>query len=255
LVAIVDALGTADYSMDRVSSYIKSLDELLTETTRFAQDQAVHFVERFDIGMLQRFVFQDSVLFVYVHRDSNEITLNEILWFCHVLRTFQGGAFDRNLLFRGAWAMGDLYLVNRKDSAVLGPAVRDAARWYERAEWIGIHATPRTSILTQSLLDREGTTADFVLLDYDVPMKSGQPVKLKAVNWPKNLHLRYWKSTGREIRGILQSKMAVDPIPEGAERKHFHALKFFDDVIAGQELQESWKKRNDDPQAANPAVR
>ena len=119
---------------------------------------------------------------------GGQVSLNEIVWFSRVLRTFEGGAFTRRLLFRGAWAWGDFYLVSPDTNTVLGPAVRDVARWYDSADWIGIHATPRTSILVQALIDRGKATIDFVLLDYNVPMKDGTEVTLKAVNWPKNLN-------------------------------------------------------------------
>lgn len=176
------------------------------------------------------------------------------VWFSHVLRTFQGGAFQRNLLFRGAWACGDFYLVNPQKNIVLGPVVRDAARWYEAANWIGIHATPRAGLFVQSLIDRAKDPIDFVMVDYDVPLKDGKTCKMKAINWPKNLHLRYPDSDAQTIRGILQASLVVDPIRPGDEQKQFNALAFFDAVVKQQGFHESWRTRLTDQNAINPAA-
>ena len=243
LVAVVDALGAADYSFDRVAQYLSALNELLEETSRFAEQHARKILERFSSAKLERFVFQDTVIFVYESGDST-ISIDEIVWFSHVLRTFEGGAFARQLLFRGAWAYGEFYLVSREANSVLGPAVRDAARWFERADWIGIHATPRTSMFVQSLIDATSRDIRFVLLDYDVPMKGGSKLNLKAINWPKNLHLRYPNSDAQRIRGLLEESLVADPIPVDAERKHFHARAFFDYVMKDQGLAEPWAKRS-----------
>jgi hypothetical protein len=37
----------------------------------------------------------------------------------------------------------------------MGEAVTDAAAWYERANWIGIHATPRASMLIDRFIEEE----------------------------------------------------------------------------------------------------
>jgi hypothetical protein len=38
---------------------------------------------------------------------------------------------------------------------IMGEAVTDAAAWYERANWIGIHATPRASMLIDRFIEEE----------------------------------------------------------------------------------------------------
>lgn len=48
---------------------------------------------------------------------------------------------DSGYRFRGAIAAGDFIST---PEAIIGPAVADAAAWYERADWIGVHVTPST---------------------------------------------------------------------------------------------------------------
>jgi hypothetical protein len=253
LVAIVDALGTADYSHDHANQYLVNLEQLLNEITRFAEDKAKGFLEQFREVKLQRLVFQDSVILFYESKNEQP-TVGEIVWFGHVLRTFEGGALGRNLLFRGAFAWGEFYVAAKHTNidAILGPAVRDAARWYDRADWIGIHATPRTSIIVQSLLDAQinEKEIDFVLANYEVPMKPAPnasaktsfQMKLRAVNWPKNLHLRFRDLNARHIRGFVQQHLTAHEFPSGTEQKHFNALAFFDEMVRSQKLSNPWTK-------------
>ena len=79
----------------------------------------------------------------------------------------------------------------------MGPAVSDAATWYERADWIGIHATPYTTMFLKSLLQRENQNLDYVLVDYDVPLKDRGRMLLKTINWPKGVYLNHGKDRNK----------------------------------------------------------
>ncbi len=83
------------------------------------------------------------------------------------------------ILFRGAVSIGTFY-ADDQSNTIMGEAVSDAAAWHAEAEWIGIHATPRATLLLNSLLEREKDRKDWTMIDYDVPMKSGGTVPLKA---------------------------------------------------------------------------
>ena len=67
----------------------------------------------------------------------------------------------------------------------MGQAVTDAAAWYDKADWIGVHTTPRTNLVINRYLEHEEKSKENVMLDYDVPLKNGSVLYTKAVNWPK----------------------------------------------------------------------
>jgi hypothetical protein len=47
LIAILDALGAADYSVEGVGEYLASPKDVLAEATRFAQDDVKPIIKRF----------------------------------------------------------------------------------------------------------------------------------------------------------------------------------------------------------------
>ena len=136
--------------------------------------------------------------------------------------------------------MGGAKPIHRRDNqTILGPAVSDAAAWYEQADWIGIHATPRATLFIQSLLEASsGKDLDHVLVDYDVPLKDRSTRKLKAINWPKGFYLQPLRPFGAgTTRGLVLRALTARHVPKDTESKYFHALSFFAHVEKLQHLE------------------
>ena len=74
------------------------------------------------------------------------------------------------ILFRSSVSLGTFY-VDDDTNTVMGPAVTDAAAWYDSADWVGINATPHATLAIQALIEHERGTVGHVLIDYPVPMK------------------------------------------------------------------------------------
>jgi hypothetical protein len=225
------------------------------ETTQAAENQiqAALASRSFANAKLQTFLFQDTIILVY-DANASGLTIADFIWFGHVLRDFQARSLEKNLLFRGAVAAGELFAISSETNTILGPGVRDAARSYDRADWIGIHATPRTSILIRATSEAARESLDSVFERFPVPLKSGGSMELEAVNWPKALHLRYGRSDATTIRAVVAQHLAFADIPIGVEQKHFQALKFFDFIVDHQRLHESFAQRQSEA-AANPLRR
>lgn len=219
-VAILDALGAKNYSALEAEQFLKSRDEFIPFISSIAEQQI-----KIDPNDFQRFIFNDTVILTYVRGR----TFQDAWAFCHVLRVFQTIFLQRQIFFRGAFGVGDFYKLDPASNTVMGPAVSDAATWYERADWIGIHATPYTTIFLKSLLQRENQTLDYVLLDYEVPFKDRGRMRLKAINWPKGVYLNQGKDRDKAKAAVL-SFLAKGPLPIGSESKYFNALEFYDHV-------------------------
>ena len=220
LVAVLDALGAAVYSREEADEFLKARGEIIELLVHRATD--VLKVRKEDLKI---FIFNDSVVLTYVRE---RLTVDDVNSFCGLLRSFEVSFLTKRILFRGALSYGELYRVDARNNTVMGPAVSDAAAWYGNADWLGIHVTPRTSILINSGLLDTPMALNHVLVDYDVPMTTGGTVRLKAVNWPKGLLLKYGRNGRRAKEALLQILGSVRSLPRGAESKYAHAIEFFE---------------------------
>jgi hypothetical protein len=180
LIAILDALGAAAYSAEKIAEFMKSRHRVLGALQSNAGAKAARGT--IEARQVTTFTFNDTVLIVYTTLAAP--TLEDVKQFCLLLRKFELDSLVEGILFRGSIALGDFY-VNNSTNTVMGPAVTDAAAWYDKSEWIGINATPHATMVIQALAEQDGDLLPHLLLDYDIPMKDGTVVRLKAVNWPK----------------------------------------------------------------------
>jgi hypothetical protein len=93
-----------------------------------------------------------------------EPRLREISAFFTIMRKFLVDSLGKGIFFRGSIAIGTFY-ANEDTNTVMGQAVTDAAAWYDKAEWIGVHATPRASMLIDRWLERREEPMRQVMLD------------------------------------------------------------------------------------------
>lgn len=231
LVAILDALGTKLLSLDEARDFVALRDSI----QKFTQTVAETSLAGLDMARLRIFAFNDTVLYAY--EPASAVTLAEVERFCHVLRVFETSSIAGGTPFRGAFAVGRFFVGDER--TILGPAVSDAAAWYEAADWIGIHATPHASIVIQSLLEKPPkVNLDHVLVDYDVPLKDKTTRKLKAVNWPKGFFVSGLRPPGVGTgRGLALSGLSRCRVPKDTESKYFNAIRFFDTVEKAQDLE------------------
>ena len=115
----------------------------------------------------------------------------------------------------------------------MGPAVTDAAAWYDSADWVGISATPYATLTIQALLEPGRTDLNRVLIDYPVPMKDQSTVVLKAINWPKAFVVKGLRpvAEGENARAKCLTLLTEHGVPKGTESKHFNSMVFFDYCI------------------------
>ncbi|NOT28273.1 MAG: hypothetical protein HOP16_19505 [Acidobacteria bacterium] len=222
LVAVLDALGASVYSREEAQEFLDARSQILRLLKNVAADVFKMNPEDFSV-----FIFNDSIIMVYVRRQP--LTGDDLNGFCGLLRSFEVQFLLKRILFRGAFSFGEVYRVEPGTNTVMGPAISDAAAWYERADWLGIHATPRTSIFIRQV-DPDGLR--HVLIDYAVPLKGKDKAKeemnLKAINWPKGLMVAQNKDSKLAKAAIHAILGGIRSLPAGSESKYFHALEFFD---------------------------
>jgi hypothetical protein len=90
-------------------------------------------------------------------------------------------AISRSIFLRGALSVGKFY---QSDNMVIGPAVKDAANYYNRPKWVGICTAPTAS----KVLDKEWGTMGMALDifgKYDIPIGESSSEQGWALLWPK----------------------------------------------------------------------
>jgi hypothetical protein len=227
IVAILDALGAASYTDDEICKFLQSRAKVLELLGLKIEDMP----DRISREEIEVFTFNDTVIIAY-KTGSNEPNLIQISTFFMILRKFLVDSLSQGILFRGSVSIGTFY-VDDKSNTVMGQAVTDAAAWYDKADWIGIQATPLASIVIQRRLESDVVMKSHLMLDYDVPLKNGEKVRVKAVNWVKIFFLKsLTPCIGDESkRGKVLELLSRHSVPLGTEKKYFNTIAFFDHAV------------------------
>jgi len=239
IVAILDALGAASYSDAEIETFLKSRENAL-KLLDLKIEGFLGEIKRFQVDI---FTFNDTILIV-LKTGQNMPSLKQLSAFFAILRKFLVDSLTNRILFRGSVAVGSFYTDNDTNT-VMGQAVTDAAAWYDKAEWIGIHATPKTAIFIQQHLEQSTSgNKTHLMLDYPVPIKGGGVLKVKAVNWPKVFFVDGLTpcDKGHERKTLL-SYLSAHPVPRGTEEKYFNSIQFFDDSVKDMKKEQAAKKK------------
>lgn len=111
-------------------------------------------------------------------------------------------ALDKGFLLRGAISKGVFYQGN---SMIIGPAVDDAAEWFEAAEWMGIMLTPQASFFVDRLQLSGQVEGIRKLVKYPVPCRGCASCESWVVSWPT---LELWRGVAPSGRGRNESVRA-----------------------------------------------
>jgi len=228
LIAIVDALGAANFSEKEIERFLSSRDSVVNNLKEKARCRG----EGIAADRVTAFTFGDTVLIVYV--TDGQASVKDIADFSEALRNFVVDSLAQGILFRGSFAIGSLSM-DVPTNTVMGAAVADAAAWYNSADWIGIVATPQTTLYIRSLAEPDHIDLERWMVDYPVPLKKealrGQAsFTLKAVNWPKGFWVHGVRrlAKGEKAKPKFLSLLAAHRVPKGTESKYFNTVAFFE---------------------------
>jgi hypothetical protein len=238
LIAILDALGAATYSESEIERFLESRELVLNKLNERAE------AGKIDKKRLKVFTFNDTVVIVYLARRGQNVRLEDVTTFAFRLRAFMIQSLEHQILFRGSISIGPFYGVDDDTNTVMGPAVSDAAAWYDKPDWIGISATPHATIYIDSLLESSKDKYKMIIVDHEVPLKGRPAVRVKTINWPKAFYvsgLRPYGSVG--ARAALLEMLAKHQAPLGTEAKYYNTIAFFDHICREQKLSRRAKRR------------
>lgn len=230
-VAILDALGASSYGDKEIQGFLQSRERVLAELNVWIED--AHGTVKIEPDELVTFTFNDTIVIV-LRGGQMPLELPKATSFAALLRKFLVDSLASGLLFRGAAALGTFY-VHPETNTVMGPAVTDAAQWYERSEWMGVHFTPRSYVELTRLFRLHKDQKEWAMLPYSVPLHQNGVLRTYAINWPKIFlveRLRPWGADQRDAYTKLLDFVAPHQIPFGTEQKYFNMIAFFEHAVA-----------------------
>lgn len=137
-------------------------------------------------------------------------------------------ALEFHIPLRGAIGVGDII---DEDDIVLGSAVTDAAEWFERADIIGVIATPRCGTFLEwiaELTQQDRDTLDRYFIPHEVPLKGeSKPETMWELAWPFQFVNRCRGAEAPPRLCLLDFLTRFD-IPYIARQKYRHAMEFYD---------------------------
>jgi hypothetical protein len=228
VVAVLDALGARLFSDGETTRFLASRKIVLKLLAEKADSEAFRLQEE----QITTFTFNDTVLIVLKSIKGGPIADAPLRAFLRVLRKFIADSLAHAILFRGAFSIGT-FLMDQESNSIMGEAVTDAAAWYDKPDWIGVHATPRTyfEITKRMQSGRHLSDWNSAIVEYSVPLKGGK-VPSKVINWPK-MFLTKSSSLCEDDetpRQCVLRHISKHRVPLGTESKYFETVNFFDHV-------------------------
>jgi hypothetical protein len=221
IVAMIDALGIRNATIQESKDFIHGIQDIVASVppfvSKYLEDSPKS--KKIEIEPPQLTTFGDTCIFTWEMKPGE---LSDFLPDVGVFLSYVIILGLRNkLAFRGALSVGN-YI--QSGATILGPAISDAAAWYDTAEMIGVIATPQCGqLLSTTNETKRFTTMEF--LKYSVPIKCNISKELWVTGWPDLLDAISHKDEPNFYKTYF-SLIQHFPIPKGTEEKYFNTEKF-----------------------------
>jgi hypothetical protein len=256
IVVIMDAVGTKDLNTEGCIKFFETRSQLLNElsancqaiirgkpTSRVKYDFVHHLVSFADTVVLaieiKGFTRKRGSLAFPTGNPEDDLA-----WYgacvrkiSPVLSRFIRNGLSRGMAFRGALSIGE-FIVDEKSSSILGPAINDAAQWYDQFSGFGINLTPHTALAIASITNNEKELykdefkENKECIFTDITLKDNSKIKMYSINWPSAYYTDQEKSlTAFKSKSIFLKDIFGFNIPIGTENKYNSAIDFFMEVI------------------------
>lgn len=208
VVVMIDALGVSNFSsldtLRFLDKWRSIIDTIIYRRYRF-REFMISFNE--NLGNLHNpevITFGDTIIL------SWDVPLLEpdylLIPVGILLRPIIRLSIESSVPIRGAIGIGEY--IHYYPSTIVGPAVSQAAKWYEKGEWLGIIASIECGRKIELVEDRnrESGTIDRFYIKYNVPLNNGTSREMWVLSWPQSYLLH-----GNE----MQTRNATDNFNRG----------------------------------------
>lgn len=233
IIVILDALGSKGLSIEDSKNFISKINEIkaivIEGLAPIMVDLYKEYYEPDKPHKIESFTFQDTII-LSLETGNLSRTLRLISFMSEITSHFIVAGLRAGLYFRGALSIGE-YI--RFENYILGPAISDAASWYEDADFIGCIITPNSGKhlfnLWQSIDDERTDFSKlkdrykFYINYNNLTLKSGKKA-LWHVSWIAALA---FTKVSQKDYGVINtclhlyySMLSKATIPKGAESKY-----------------------------------
>ena len=234
-VCLMDALGTKGaWGHSDPADFVAKLSALKANVEAIAKKREKPYANGiFDFRFFQDTVFITLRFPTSAERGPSPVPPDEVVLFPKfsgfVAGPFAMALFDE-VYFRGAVSQGWFYW---SEEMLLGPAIDDAASYFEAADWLGVVCTPAAGYAAHYCISEPSLACHglpHAFLEYDVPMLDSASRRLFAIDWPFFFRQSV-EAAGRHegsARDFLLQLFSRSPIPERATAKFSNAVAFYD---------------------------
>ena len=243
IVVMLDALGAKNFSMDESKKFLESRNQIVAELNKEKANILKVIKEIGDISKIEKlktfpepdiFTFGDTIILNWGLLP--DFPVGAMLIFMHMwLQPIIRISLEKQVLLRGAISIGE-YIKDEK--AIIGPAIGDAASWYEKAQWVGVIATPRCGLYINEMKEKfDATRNDSLFISYSVPFKNSTSREMWVLSWP----LKYSKDENNHEYdlSLFFEHLTKFQVPYGKEEKIYNTIAFFKWFIINAKLTKS----------------
>jgi hypothetical protein len=232
IVAMIDVLGAKNFTIKDSLRFIKKRDESIERINAMSKNylSPLNIIPDLDIA-----TFGDTIIICWpIKNDDGDNIHLHLMGMFHLMKLLMVDGITDQFFYRGSIAVGE-YI--QYDNAILGPAVSDAAMWYENADWFGIFLTPNCEfVATYSLFEENKHNKDIIdtvpieslIVKYPVPIGNSTQ-DFFSIPWPVELlFLPTYVKCEITPKAFFALKMSIAKIPIGTESKYYNSLAFFE---------------------------
>jgi len=226
-VLMLDMLGFKERTANIEFEFIDRWKALKKDIQRAAFEMK----DGYDIHINTLFL-SDTIIICFSLKKNDHCDLNTLLLSIPELiqSFFLKYMEESSIFFRGALSFGK-FIFLPKENIVMGPALNEAAEWYEATDWIGIILTPsaecKLRLIKNELFEPTALYDDFV--EYNVPIKSGFPdISKFSIMW---IGRHEYRSADNDVLGrVLRTFASISHSPKYSS-KYINTLRYIEDIL------------------------
>jgi hypothetical protein len=253
VIVFLDALGTKTAwtrknPMELINSWgnvVNNFKKSAHSHNEFAEKMKNKLKNTFSSPKVDVVAFSDTIIISYSNSADEEkysplTSIMEVGFF--LLRPLFESIIKYNIFLRGVISYGEFYL-SESQYSIIGPAVEEAAEWYEQPEWFGISTTPSATYAFELAQQKSFLTdaVNLCFMPYEVPLKDNTKIKSYAVLWPleypkyifkliENEKFHYKRKLKSTRKMLLESFINNRVINKNVSLKYENTLQFYDEI-------------------------
>jgi hypothetical protein len=187
LVSLIDVLGTKGiWTRSNPSEVIHNFSFLINKINLIKSKMEDQLYGPFpNIKMnLASYFFSDTIILLLTSDDLE----SSIKPFGDLLSLTTATGFLNGIYMRGSVSLGKFYRDQEsKNSIIIGPAIDEAADWYNMPELIGVHCSPSLKFCIDKIHSEDPDSDLGIFYKYNIPIKNDKVYQSYLVNWFRGL--------------------------------------------------------------------